>query len=72
MNMREAFEKVFGHGDSLEDSLLLAGFQAGYAAAIEAVKAGGIAAWQNNRNGFICKEQSAEYQHPLYKLPEDV
>lgn len=46
-------------------------WNAGYQAAIATVKEGGEVAWQNTRNGFICKEQSAEYQHPLYKLPED-
>lgn len=69
--MREAADKHIGDVDAPYKDQAFDDFCDGWKAAIAAVKEGGEVAWQNTRNGFICKEQSAEYQHPLYKLPEN-
>mgnify|MGYP003515820004 FL=1 len=77
MNMREAFEKwcsIPYHKELKREA-----FEAGYAAAIEAVKAGGPVGWVHPcylKAGALGLDvspvQFGPEQIPLYKLPEEM
>jgi hypothetical protein len=80
MNMREAFEKwwhtvglqvLFEHDEPISKVSTMHIYKAGYAAAIEAVKAGGPVAWRCVENGHLFRQEFPSTE-PLFRLPEDV
>lgn len=67
--MREAFHNWLAQQDDLNKVQFLHCFEAGYQAAIAAVKEDGVAAWLHpNAELFPKKVLNST---PLYKLPED-